>query len=98
MSFENKKGITVASGFKLQAEALLDARGQVDTIQERDELVTLHAVTEGLHVFVKETKTTYVWNGTGWDELSKGFWICSSGCSGLQTYPCRRNERTGIEE
>ena len=45
MSFENKKGITVASGFKLQAEALLDARGQVDTIQERDELVTLHAVT-----------------------------------------------------
>lgn len=72
MSFENKKGITVASGFKLQAEALLDARGQVDTIQERDELVTLHAVTEGLNVFVKETKTTYVWNGTGWDELSKG--------------------------
>ena len=26
MSFEDKKGIVVASGFKLQAETLLDAR------------------------------------------------------------------------
>lgn len=72
MSFENKKGITVASGFKLQAEALLDARGQVDTIQERDELVTLHAVTAGLDVFVKETKTKYTWDGEKWVENAKG--------------------------
>ena len=72
MSFADKKGITVASGFKLQAGALLDAREQVDTISERDELVTINAVTEGLKVYVKETKTLYVYNGTGWDELSKG--------------------------
>lgn len=72
MSFADKKGITVASGFKLQAEALLDARGQVETIAERDELVTLHAVTAGLQVYVKADKTLYVYNGTSWDELSKG--------------------------
>lgn len=72
MSFADKKGITVASGFKLQAAALLDAREQVDTIADRDELVTLNAVTDGLKVYVKETKTMYVWNGEEWDELSKG--------------------------
>ena len=59
MSFADKKGITVASGFKLQAGALLDAREQVDTIAERDELVKINAVTEGLKVYVKETKTLY---------------------------------------
>lgn len=72
MGFQDKKGITVASGFKLQAAALLDARGQVKTIAERDELVTLNAVTSGLQVYVDETKTSYVYNGSGWDELSKG--------------------------
>lgn len=72
MSFADKKGITVASGFKLQAEALLDARSQVETIAERDELVTIHAATAGLQVYVKATKTLYVYNGTGWDELCKG--------------------------
>ncbi len=70
--FADKKGIAVASGFKLQAEALLDARGQVDTIEERDALVTLHAATAGLQVYVKANKTMYVYNGSGWDELSKG--------------------------
>ena len=72
MVFKDKKGITVASGFKLQAAALLDARGQVKTIAERDELVTLNAVTPGLRVYVEETKTSYVYNGSGWDELTKG--------------------------
>ena len=38
MSFADKKGISVASGFKLQAQAPIDARFQVKTIQERDEL------------------------------------------------------------
>lgn len=70
--FADKKGITVASGFKLQAGALLDARGQVETIAERDELVTLNAVTAGLQVYVKANKTMYIYNGTGWDEVSKG--------------------------
>lgn len=72
MSFADKKGIVVASGFKLQASALLDARQQVETISERDELVTLNAVTEGLRVYVKEKKTSYEWNGTSWDEIAKG--------------------------
>lgn len=72
MSFADKKGISVASGFKLQAEALLDARGQVDTLQERDELVTIHAVTDGLIVFVKETKRSYQWDGTQWQEMAQG--------------------------
>lgn len=72
MGFQDKKGITIASGFKLQAGALLDVRGQVKTIAERDELVTLNAVTAGLRVYVDETKTSYVYNGSGWDELSKG--------------------------
>ena len=59
MSFSDKKGITLTSGFKLQAATLLDARGAVDTIAERDELVTLNAVTAGLKVFVKAEKKTY---------------------------------------
>ena len=66
MSFSDKKGITLTSGFKLQAATLLDARGAVDTIAERDELVTLNAVTAGLKVFVKAEKKTYTWDGIQW--------------------------------
>ena len=72
MSFVDKKGIVVASGFKLQAEVLLDARQQLDTIEERNELVTIHAATAGLRVFVKETGKSYVYNGTTWQELTVG--------------------------
>ena len=72
MSFADKKGIVVASGFKLQAEAMLDARQQVDTIADRDELVTINAATPGLRVYVKATKKSYVYNGTSWDELTTG--------------------------
>lgn len=66
MNFADKKGITVASGFKLQAEALLDARGCVEDTTERDELVDIHAVAPGLRVFVKADKTAYTWDGTQW--------------------------------
>lgn len=72
MAFSDKKGITVASGFKLQAGALLDAREVVDTIKDRDELVTINAACAGLKVFVTATKTLYVYDGTAWVELSKG--------------------------
>lgn len=72
MAFEDKKGIVVASPFKLQAEALLDVRQQVDTIAERDRLVTLKAATAGLRVFVKENSTSYVYNGSSWDPLTTG--------------------------
>ena len=72
MAFADKKGIVVASPFKLQAESMLDVRQQVDTITERNELVTIKAATAGLRVYVKETKKSYVYNGTSWDELSVG--------------------------
>ena len=72
MSFADKKGISVASGFKLQAQAPIDARFQVKTIQERDELVSIKAAYPGLTVYVTDTKTMYVYNGSGWDEMAKG--------------------------
>ena len=72
MAFADKKGIVVASPFKLQAESMLDVRQQVDTLTERNELVTIKAATAGLRVYVKETKKSYVYNGTTWDELSIG--------------------------
>lgn len=72
MAFADKKGITVTAGFKLQAESLLDLRGSVDTLTERDELVALKAAPAGLRVWVKENSTSYVYNGTSWDELTKG--------------------------
>ena len=71
MSFADKKGITVASGFRLPAAALLDARGAVDTIAERDELVTLNAVTDGLRVYVKADKTLYIWHDNQWRAMPK---------------------------
>ena len=69
MAFSDKKGINIASPFKLQAEELLDVRQKVDTIAERDELVNIHAAAPGLRVFVKANKTTYIYNGSGWDAL-----------------------------
>ena len=57
MSFANEKGINLTSGFILKGPSLLDKRGAVDTIAERDELVTLNAVTDGLRVYVKADKT-----------------------------------------
>ena len=72
MSFADKKGITVTAGFKLQADALLDLRGCVENITERDELVTINAATAGLRVFVKSENKSYVYNGTSWDKLTIG--------------------------
>ena len=69
MAFADKKGINIASPFKLQAEELLDVRQEVDTIADRDELVRIHAAAPGLRVFVKANKTTYIYNGSGWDTL-----------------------------
>ena len=60
MAFADVKGIALTSGFKLEAESLLDVRGAVDDITGRDELVTLHAAPVGLIVFVKsESDTSY---------------------------------------
>jgi len=74
MAFADKKGIALAGGFKLQAEAPLDARQQVDTIEERDELVTLHAAWEGMQVYVTTEKKTYEYHGEehGWSACVTG--------------------------
>ena len=58
-TFDKIKGISVASNFKLQAETPLDGRLVVDTIADRDALVTEHGAYEGMAVYVKANKTTY---------------------------------------
>ncbi len=63
MGFSSKTGISLASGFKYQAESPLDLRRVVDTIADRDELVTIKAAWEGMHVYVKTDKKTYEYRG-----------------------------------
>ena len=73
MGFSNRKGIAMAGGFKLQAEVPLDVRSRVDTITERDELVTINAAWEGMHVYVGETKKSYEYKGNKtWEEILTG--------------------------
>ena len=72
MAFADKKGITVTAGFKLEAQEMLDLRGTVDNITDRDELVTLNAAPAGLRVFVKENKKLYVYTGEDWQEITQG--------------------------
>ena len=56
------KGISVGSGFDLGANLPLDNRTVQATIAERDTMPTIQLV-EGLLVYVKENKTTYVLKG-----------------------------------
>lgn len=56
------KGISVGSGFDLGANLPLDNRTVQATIAERDAMPTIWLV-EGLLVYVKENKTTYVLKG-----------------------------------
>lgn len=63
MGFSSKTGISLASGFKYQAQSPLDLRRVVDTIAERNELVTINAAWEGMHVYVKADKKTYEYRG-----------------------------------
>ena len=83
MNFADIKGISLASGFKLQAESPLDARNVVDTIEERDALVTIHAAYEGLRVYVKANKVIYVYNGSGWTNTNTTYGLASSTANGL---------------
>lgn len=93
MAFSNLPGIRTGSGFKLQSKAMLDVRESLDTIQDRDELVTLNAAPEGLRVYVKETKKIYVYNGTSWTVVGGGGEVMtgasseSDGTSGLVPQP-----------
>lgn len=72
MAWANKVGIGVASGFKLQAEAPIDARFLCDTTADLDELVTIHAAYPGLQVFCKANKITYKYDGTKWLKTDEG--------------------------
>ena len=62
--FDKMAGISVASPFKLQAKKPLDERNVVDTIADRDALVTENGAYEGMRVYVKETQTSYELKGT----------------------------------
>ena len=83
MNFSEVKGINLASGFKLQAESPLDVRSVVDTIAERDALVTIHAAYEGIRVYVKATKLIYVYNGTSWVNTNTTYGLASASANGL---------------
>lgn len=72
MGFSSLNGIRTSSGFKLQSKSMLDVRESLDTINDRDELVTLGAAPEGLRVYVKETKKIYVYNGASWTVVGGG--------------------------
>lgn len=62
--FDKISGIGVASGFKLQAKAPLDPRLVVDTIEDRNKLVTENGAYEGMKVYVKADKKEYQLKGT----------------------------------
>ena len=73
MGFSSKTGISLASGFKYQAKSPLDLRRVVDTVAERNELVTINAAWEGMHVYVKTDKKTYEYRGgTTWTPVLAG--------------------------
>ena len=57
--FDKFSGIGVASGFKLQAKAPLDPRQVVDSIDDRNALITENGAYEGMKVYVKADKKTY---------------------------------------
>ena len=72
------KGISVGSGFDLGANLPLDNRTVQATIADRDAMPTIQLV-EGLLVYVKENKTTYVLKGFDadgsnrvWEPLATG--------------------------
>lgn len=72
------KGISVGSGFDLGANLPLDNRTVQATIAERDAMPTIQLV-EGLLVYIKENKTTYVLKGFDadgsnrvWEPLATG--------------------------
>lgn len=65
------KGIAMNCGFDMGSQELVDNRGRFDTLAERDALEDIKRAT-GLQVFVKETDTVYVWNGSEWLPVGGG--------------------------
>ena len=72
--FDKFKGINVASPFKLQAKEPLDVRDVVETIADRDALVTQNGAYEGMVVYVKADKAYYRLKGetnSDWEKESE---------------------------
>lgn len=90
-------GISVASGFALQGVKPLDVREILDTLSDRDELVTLGMCPEGFRIYVKETKKLYVYNGTSWNvvggaEVFTGATTERDGTSGSVPAPAKEDK------
>ena len=62
--FDKFTGINVSAPFKYQAKSALDPRLVVDTIEDRDALITENGAYEGMVVYVKADKTLYKLTGT----------------------------------
>ncbi|MCM1323048.1 MAG: hypothetical protein NC218_02580 [Acetobacter sp.] len=67
-NIKNKKGITVTSPFKLMSGTPLDARTLVDTIAERDSIVSSNAAYDGLQVYVKSEKCYFCYKNGVWEK------------------------------
>lgn len=89
-------GISVAMGFALKGATPLDVREILDTLSDRDELVTSGICPEGLRVYVKETKKLYLYNGASWTvvgagDLMQGATSEKDGVAGLVPAPKKEN-------
>jgi len=63
------KGIPLSIGFDLGAKIPIDSRTVVDSIIDRDLLVTRNLAYEGLTVYVKDIKKEFRYDGTNWIAL-----------------------------
>lgn len=59
-------GILINTGFKVGSANPVDDKSVVQTIVERDQLLTDGLVYESMQVYVRDTKTRYEYNGTEW--------------------------------
>lgn len=89
-------GISVAMGFALKGATSLDVREILDTLSDRDALVTSGICPEGLRVYVKETKKLYLYNGASWTvvgagDLMQGATSEKDGVAGLVPAPKKEN-------
>ena len=62
--FDKFTGINVSAPFKYQAKSALDPRLVVDSIEDRDALITENGAYEGMVVYVKADNTLYKLDGT----------------------------------
>lgn len=69
MNMNNLPGVDILSGFKMRSSQPLDSRQIVETIPDRNSLVTDNQAYAGLRVFVKAVKKSYIYNGETWDEI-----------------------------